>query len=318
MNIPDIPIFPELAKYEEYYASGDSHTEKARRSDLAKIRAYFEAKGVKKLGDWTHSVSDEFVRKSLKAHKPSTVARWLTTLNSIGRALSESYPGYMNPARKVRAPRVEIGKPKSLSMVEVQSIRDVAENRIQNEGAPFRLVRNYCLFNLMVDTGVRCDEVRGLTFGQLDENLEWIYNVGCKGRKFRNVYISAGIRQQLREYLKAREKILARYFGKRVTWVSLPVFVSTRNANYKKPETFQMSSKGISNALQELALDTHISPHVLRHTFATEFLDDCRDIRLVAQALGHGDVKTTMRYTERHDEAVARAIETARRRGDHE
>jgi len=74
-----------------------------------------------------------------------------------------------------------------------------------------------------------------------------------------------------------------------------------------------MSPKSIWRAIRSCSVDTKLHPHLLRHTFASELLDSSHDIRLVAQALGHSDVRITMRYTERSDDEVAAALEQARK-----
>ncbi|MCB0334283.1 MAG: tyrosine-type recombinase/integrase, partial [Bdellovibrionales bacterium] len=73
-----------------------------------------------------------------------------------------------------------------------------------------------------------------------------------------------------------------------------------------------MGAKSIWRAINELSTETKLHPHLLRHSFAIDLLDNSRDVRLVAQALGHSDVRVTMRYTERGDEALAEAVEAAR------
>jgi site-specific recombinase XerD len=75
-----------------------------------------------------------------------------------------------------------------------------------------------------------------------------------------------------------------------------------------------MGSKSVWRAIRNYSLETKLHPHLLRHTFAVDLLDNSKDIRLVAQALGHSDVRITMRYTERGKEEVANAVEKARRR----
>ena len=65
-------------------------------------------------------------------------------------------------------------------------------------------------------------------------------------------------------------------------------------------------------AINELSLDKELHPHLLRHSYALDLLNSSNDIRLVAQALGHGDVRTTMRYTERSEEEIASALEKSR------
>ena len=63
----------------------------------------------------------------------------------------------------------------------------------------------------------------------------------------------------------------------------------------------------------ELSANMPLHPHLLRHSYALELLESSNDVRLVAQALGHSDVRITMRYTERKDEEIAQALEHSRR-----
>ena len=96
------------------------------------------------------------------------------------------------------------------------------------------------------------------------------------------------------------------------TDAKLPLFVSTHGAKASDLSSFEMSPKSVWRAIRECSVDTRLHPHLLRHTFATDLLESSRDIRLVAQALGHSDVRVTMRYTERTDEEVAAALEKVR------
>ena len=117
------------------------------------------------------------------------------------------------------------------------------------------------------------------------------------------------------DYLEARDRELKRFFPKisRTVDGSLPVFISTYGAQASKPESFLMGAKSVWRAIRELSSETHLHPHLLRHSYALDLLENSNDIRLVSQALGHSDVKITMRYTERRDAEVARALEKARK-----
>ena len=88
-----------------------------------------------------------------------------------------------------------------------------------------------------------------------------------------------------------------------------PVFISSYNCTPGQADSFMMGAKSIWRAINEMSAEIHLHPHLLRHSYALELLDSSRDVRLVAQALGHSDVRITMRYTERRDEEVAAAIE---------
>jgi integrase len=152
---------------------------------------------------------------------------------------------------------------------------------------------------------------------QIAPCLTWIKQVRTKGRQFRNVYITEQMRNLLQMYLKARKTELERFFPTLSPQVDgkLPLFISGFKASPADPKSFEMGAKSIWRIIRSFSVDTKLHPHLLRHTFATDLLEVSRDIRLVAQALGHSDVRITMRYTERGDEEVAQALEKARNKG---
>jgi len=317
------PLPGVLDSYIRYYASGQSHTARAKRLDLRHYVEYLlSCKGYSKaeklkVADWTPSSVKGFVDHCLdQGQAPATVARRLATLKHMGRILAERVGGFSNPAREVKAPRVTPPKPKALTSAEVDRARSRARNRVK-EKTSFIRCRNETLFALLIDTGLRADEVRLLRLSQLDEGLHWIKNVRTKGRQFRNVYVTSAVRSELQAYLTLREKELQRYYTDKLTKLenrSLPVFISNYRCKKGEPDTFLMGAKSIWRAINELSTDTKtpLHPHLLRHSYATELIDSSKDVRLVSQALGHSDVRITMRYTERKEEEVAKALEKTR------
>ncbi len=307
--------------YIRYYAAGESHTSRAKRLDIKHfiqfLVIYRCVSSVAKLTlrDWDHSTVERFVEERLaKGETPATVARRLATLKHVGRIVSEQAVGFVNPARAVKPPRQRINKPKHLDAREVQHLKHAAADRLTCK-RNFGRLRNEMIVNLLLDTGLRADEVRLLKVSQLSEDLSWIQGVRTKSRNFRNVYISSGIRVDLGHYLTARRTELLRFFDKLPEGrsKSLPLFISSYGADIAKPESFFMGSKTIWRAVAEITRELKIHPHLLRHSYAMDLLQHSNDIRLVAQALGHSDVKITMRYTEERDLEVARAVEQSRR-----
>jgi len=318
--LQNTPLLATVQSYIRYYAAGQGHTARAKRLDiqhflnfLAQFRGYSGPEKLK-LRDWDFSSVQHFVDESLrKGEAPATVARRLATLKHMGRALAEKVAGFINPAREVKSPRIQAAKPKALSRREIQAVYRKAALRREERNSFVRL-RNETLFRFLLDTGIRAEELRLLKRSQLDENLEWVKNVRTKGRRFRNVYITSAVRPQLKKYLEARAKELKRFFHRipKNRDAVLPLFISNYGASPSKPESFMMGAKTIWRAVNELSSTTHLHPHLLRHCYALELLKHSNDIRLVSQALGHSDVKVTMRYTERKDEEVACALEKAR------
>ncbi len=305
-----------IESYLEFYAASSSHTARAKRIDLtaflgfmARLQGTTEKKVT--LKQWSFSSVQRFVEFCLnKNESPATVSRRLATLKHMGRTLAEKVPGFINPARDVKAPKIPVAKPKALSTAEMKKVRQAARERFDARPSYIR-ARNLALLELMLDTGLRADEVRLLKLGQIDHEKKWIQQVRTKGRRFRNVYISSAVRTSLNIYLKQREHELKRFFSALTLAQDkkLPLFLSSYKCDPKNLDSFAMSPKTLWRAVNELSKEYKLHPHLLRHSFAVDFLENSKDIRIVSQALGHSDVRVTMRYTERRDEEVAMALE---------
>lgn len=319
--VSDVSLLSAIDGYLRYYAGSDNHTAKAKQLDARNfvdfLREYHGLSRVEKLklGDWDASAVEKYVETRLQqGEAPATVSRRLATIKHMGRMLSERIPGFVNPARSIKSPRLRVSRPKALSTSEVEEVTEHARERRKQRNS-FARLRNEAMFHLLLDTGLRADEARTLKRSQLDESLEWIKNVRTKGRSFRNVYVSSAAREPLRLYIEARKRELSRFFGelKHQIDVNLPLFISTYNVKADDLETFFLDPKTVWRAINDLSTDTRLHPHLLRHSYATQLLEHTRDIRLVSQALGHSDLKVTMRYTERQDELVAQAVESLRK-----
>lgn len=322
---------PELAKrplqrviesYTEYYAAGSGRTALAKRRDLQLFIEFLCHHTGKRdprdltIRDWNHSAVQRFVDQGLEeGQAPATISRRLATLRHMGRTLAEKVSGFINPAKEVRAPKLQQIRPKALTQREIEEIHLLID-RMVNQKPSFNRIRNKAIFTTLLETGLRADEVRTLKLSQIDERFEWIRDVKTKGRRFRNVYINSYLRQILTDYLRSREIELKRILGsdqaaKKIS-LALPLFLSAYRAKPAEPASFLMDAKSVWRAVRSFSADIKLHPHLLRHSFATDLLNSSGDIRLVAQALGHSDVRITMRYTERGDEQVAAAVESSR------
>lgn len=320
-SVENMPFLKLTESYIRYYASGQGHTARAKRKDLehftkflANYRGYAKPEKLQ-VKDWDFSSVQRFMDECLQqGQSVATVNRRLATIKHMGRTFSEKVAGFVNPAREIKPPRIQAPCPKALTAEEIASIKDKASLRWSNKPSFIRF-RNYAILSLLLDTGIRAEELRMLKRSQLDDKLEWLKSVRTKGRRYRNVYITSEMRPMLVDYLEARQRELKRFFPKisKASDNALPLFVSSYKAAADKPESFYLGAKTLWRAINELSTETDLHPHLLRHCYALELLNDSNDIRLVSQALGHSDVKITMRYTERKDEEVARALERARK-----
>ena len=318
-----------IESYLKYYATGQGHTARAKQYDLQYFLEYLaELSGCEitqvSVSDWTMQATKNYVDHRLSlGEAPSTVNRRLATLKHFGRTLAERVHGFINPAREVKGPSMQASRPHGLSTEEIDLLRTVAAAEVSKNGESFIPRRNQFLLELLFATGLRADEVRLLVAAQLEEKLEWLKNVRTKGRKFRNVYVESSVRPLFEEYLEARCcELIKRHPGffelPEKARGRFPVIISTYGAEISKPSSYGLAPKSIWRVIANFgklaqasstSKITNLHPHKLRHTFAHGLLDSSKDVRLVAQALGHSDVRTTMRYTERSDEQLAKAIE---------
>ena len=310
-----------VTEYLKFYAEGRGHTARAKQLDTDKflefLKRFKRKKEIDELSveDWDFSATQRFIDEALRiGEAPATVSRRLATLKHMGRVLSERIPGFVNPARDVKPPKLQTRRPKSINAHEVEEVKAKAATA-RSEKSSFNRLRNETLLKLLLDTGLRAEEIRSIKMNQLSDKLEWIRQVRTKGRNFRDVYITTEMREPLQHYLHERAQELARFFPKLSASVdaSLPLVISSYGASASDLKSFELSPKSVWRAIRSFSVDTKLHPHLLRHTYATNLLNDSRDIRLVAQALGHSDVRVTMRYTERGNEEVAEALEKVRK-----
>ncbi len=306
------PLQEVFERYLSFYAASSDHTARAKRYDIQKFLKFLSGTQKNKIPtitDWTHSNVQRFVDNLLATgESPATAARRLATIKHLGKTLAETTPEFINPAREVKAPRFQMQKPQGMTTAEIKRCKEKARERLAQKPS-FNRHRNLVLFIMLLETGLRADEVRLLRMSQLTDDGHWIKDVRTKGRRYRSVYLSSRIQQELANYLGERDEVLKKRFASASGRLNkrLPVFISLYNAVPEDAESFLMGPKTLWRAINECGAGLH--PHKLRHTFALELLDSSGDVRLVAQALGHADVRTTMRYTERTAQEVALAVE---------
>jgi integrase/recombinase XerC len=315
----DLKLSEVAADYLRRYASGTRHTAKAKRVDLEHFLAFMRIhteppEGLDvQLAQVNASALEQFLEYRLRlGDAPATVVRRMATVKHFLRMCAEEIAGFIDPGRNVRMPVVPVECPKALDEQTVADIVARLSERCQRDDG-FRSRRDQLLVFTMLYTGLRADEVRILRLGQISEDFQWFEDVRTKGRKFRKVYIAELLRDLLVPYLPLREEELRKKLEKLPATLNqrIPLFVSLRDARKDDLRTFRLNEKTIWRIVSKCSSAAGIHPHLLRHTFASRLLNSTNDIRLVAQALGHSDVRVTMKYTERSDADVAAALEAS-------
>ncbi len=214
---------------------------------------------------------------------PSTTARRLAAVRQLFAFLYREGIRDDNPAAALDGPRLARRLPKFLSERQVDDLLAAAERHTGPEGSRLR-----ALLEVLYATGMRVSELVGLPLSAFRADERFLLVRG-KGGKERIVPLSDRARQAVIDYLQIRENFLRE--GEDSSWL----FPSRWRSGHLTRQRFHQLLKGLA---AECGLPpASISPHVLRHAFATHLLARGADLRAVQQMLGHADISTTQIYT---------------------
>ena len=208
--------------------------------------------------------------------KKSSAARKLASLRSFFRYLCREGVLAANPAQALLSPRLERRIPAHLDEPDVAKLLALEGNRDAD-------VRGRAILELLYATGIRCAELVGLDLPEVDLEGRFVRVLG-KGRKERMVPFGAPAEKALRDYLPVRA-------GWRPRTDAL--FVNARGGRLTDRSVRMI----VQRRVRQVAVSQRISPHGLRHSFATHLLERGADLRSIQELLGHARLSTTQRYT---------------------
>jgi len=231
-------------------------------------------------------------------YSPATMARKIATLRSFYRWLERNSAIDANPMTLIRTPRQKKRLPKAIDVEQVEKLLS-APNDKTLLGA-----RDRAILETLYSTGIRVSELVGINFGDIDETGQAIVIRG-KGRRERIIPLGTHAMTAISHYLGVLE------VNSIPNEISDPLFI---NKHTTRLSTRSVRRK-VSKYLEQVGLDPSISPHTLRHSFATHLLDNGADLRSVQELLGHQSLSTTQIYThlttkrmrETYDKAHPRA-----------
>lgn len=221
-------------------------------------------------------IKDYLEHLNLKKEKTSSIRRKISSLKSFYKFLYKN--NYINkkdyPLTKIAYPKMEKKLPKFIYYNDLLEI--INESSKDKDG-----VRDRLIIEMLYATGVRVSELINIKINDIDFNNRRIIVLG-KGNKERIVYYGEYAEEVLKEYMKTHERKNHNY-----------LFVNSKGG--------KLTDRGvryiIDNIMSKLSVKTHVTPHVLRHTFATDMLNNGCDIKVVQELLGHSSLKATEIYT---------------------
>ncbi len=241
------------------------------------------------------SIDKEHARLFLKVlteqnQKNTTISHAISTIRSYYDYLLKEEKITQNVWSSIKNPKIPKRIPNFLTTMELEKL--FANEQLKT---PYE-IRNRLILELLFATGLRVTELINIKLQDIDQSEKSIRTLG-KGKKERIVY-----------YGEYAQEILERYFRE-----ARPIFLENQKSDYLLVghNSLKLTRNRISSILEEevrkIGLQHHISPHVLRHTFATQLLNNGADIRSVQELLGHENLSTTQIYTHITSEQLRKA-----------
>lgn len=273
------------------------HTVSSYRRDLTQFADHLKKGGKTQIESASSDQLKSFIAHlKREGQKPSSLSRKISALRQLYKFLCVERDLKLNPTEMLETPKKAKQLPKFLEIAEVQKILTLAESGLEDgmRAKPELAARDRAMVYLLYATGIRVSELVGLTTHGLDLNQS-IIRVKGKGGKERIV-----------PFAPVAHKILADYLTNHRTALNPAtdhLFVNHRGFALSR-QAFWKLLKALA---QQAGIKTPISPHVLRHSFATHLLQSGMNLRSLQMLLGHSDLSTTQIYAHVSPEHLKKA-----------
>jgi integrase/recombinase XerD len=268
----------------------------AYRRDLTDLSEFLGKTGLNFAGVTTEDLRAYLADLDTRGFKSSSVARRLSALRHLFRFLLSERMRSDDPAAILSGPKRGRSLPKVLSISDVDRMLSHAKEATEAAGASptqrLRTMRLYCLLEVLYATGLRVSELVTLPRSAATRDARMIVVRG-KGAKERLVPLNDASRQAMADYLSAMESV--RTEKRKASLASKWLFPSFGESGHLTRQHFARDLKDLAVAAGLSA--RQVSPHVLRHAFASHLLHNGADLRIVQTLLGHTDISTTQIYT---------------------
>lgn len=283
-------MLKEISQFFNYLKAerhASKHTLKNYSGDLSQFLNFLQRRhpdfvkadgeGLKKIDA---AVLREFLAELFKTHGPASVARKLSTLRSfLDFGVRQKWVA-LNQAKTIRSPKIPKRVPRFLTVDEVFALLAIPQGKNVLE------VRDKAILELFYASGLRLSELVGLNVEHMDMGQSFVKVLG-KGNKERLVPMGVKALDSLKIYLDQRLGLLNRNPEEQA------VFLNKSGS--------RISCRAVERLLEKYlklsGIQKKVTPHVLRHTFATHLLNAGADMRGIQELLGHASLSTTQRYT---------------------
>ncbi|MGC9398453.1 MAG: site-specific tyrosine recombinase XerD [Anaerolineae bacterium] len=291
----------QFLKYIEYERGYAANTLSAYEGDLKQFQTFVDQEGVERWGELTPELLEDFVAWLHERYSASSVARKVAATRSFLNFLYAESVLETNLKRRLQQPKVGRRLPKALTHDEVEALLAATQ---QGE-TPLDL-RDQALLEILYATGLRATEAVALKVSDIDFEQGTVRCKG-KGNKERVIPLHRRALEVVRRYIEEGRSFLLRRAGEPILFLN----------HLGEPLTRQGLWFIVQQYAKAVGLEDKVTPHTLRHTFATHLLEGGADLRDLQQFLGHASISTTQIYTkvssrrkrEVYDRAHPRAFE---------
>jgi integrase/recombinase XerC len=275
---------PLLADFQKalHRRGASPHTVRNYLRDVAAFATYLKRSGLSLLAATQPSVRG-WLGVLAVDHAPRSRARALASVKAFYRHLLRTGRLEQNPAGAMRGPKLPVTLPKFLPVDEAFAL-------VERPGeATLLALRDHALLEVLYGAGLRVSEACGLSLEDLDLPGRVLRVLG-KGRKERLCPLHRGAAEALQRWLARRGELLARRWRGQD---ARAVFLNFRGGRL----TPRSVARHLDTYARAAGLQQHVSPHALRHSYATHLLAGGADVRSIQELLGHASLSTTQRYT---------------------
>ena len=259
------------------------NTLNAYRADLVKYENYLETHGHSLATVSAGALSEYAISLGAEDLKASSITRALAAIRGLHKFMALEGIRVDDPTVKIRPPKLPFRLPKALSQQQVLALLAASGPEPDDEVADLMRLRDRAILETMYSSGARVSEIVGLDLDEIDDS--GLVRVRGKGSKERVVPLGSFAMRAIQAYLVRTRPMLAE--------------LASSNALFLNSRGGRLSRQSIWSIIQKagVACELEVSPHSLRHSFATHLIEGGADVRVVQELLGHASVATTQIYT---------------------
>ena len=269
------------------------NTLQSYKRDLKQFRKYLEENEIHYNRVKEEDIKNYIVELQENGKKASSISRCIASIRSFYQFVLKNKKVKVDPTANIQSPKIEKRVPSVLTAKEVELLLE------QPKDIDLKGIRDKAMLEFAYATGMRVTEIISLNVE--DVNLEEGYVVCKNGNKQRNIPLGTMSLKALKEYIEEARDILVKTASERALFVNINGTRLTRQGFWKIIKFYK----------EQAHITKDITPHVLRHSFATHLLQNGADLKAIQMMLGHSDISSTQVYMQFQDEGLKNVYKKA-------